>query len=245
MSLIFVVFLSLWIVVFLSLRLRSSLETFDLWFAYSVWLIFTLAGWDKNSTFHYVVLGLITIWSVSLIGLVYTRTLILGGDFRYQETKNLPLATLFQVIGSVLTASPALCHFSTIELVWYRGLFLLLALVSLCLKLWCDFYLLWHRFQKRGLLTSNFWKIVRYPHYFFEILFWTFIALANLNAQYWWIGLASPAFIAITLNFFSGIPMLERRLLDRYGFAFSDYCAKTPKLIPLPKFNFKCIFRRN
>jgi len=242
---ILIIFFALWVVVFLSLRLRGKLETFDLWFSFSVWLLFFLAAWGKTFWFHLIVLSLVSVWSISLIALVFLRTVSLGDDFRYQEIKNLPKATVFQIIASALTASPSICLQYEVELVWYRAIFLLLAFVFLCLKLWCDFFLLWHRLNRSGLLTTNFWKIVRYPNYLFEILFWTSIALSNFNANYWWIGLLSPIFIAITLTFFSGIPLLEKRLLERYGSTFLEYTSKTPKLVPLNLFKVKCLFQKN
>lgn len=85
-------------------------------------------------------------------------------------------------------------------------------------------------------ISKGLWAWSRHPNYFGEILLWFGIAtLAYPVLQGWQkITLLSPIFVFILLTRISGIPMLERRALEKWGRDknYVSYKANTPVLFP-------------
>lgn len=82
----------------------------------------------------------------------------------------------------------------------------------------------------RQTLSSGLWAHSRHPNYFGEISFWWGLYFFSLAADlsYWWT-IIGP--IGITLLFiFVSIPMMEKHLSRRLGYA--EYQQKVSKLIP-------------
>lgn len=80
------------------------------------------------------------------------------------------------------------------------------------------------------------WALSRHPNYFFEWLTWLAYPLIALGG-FWWPGLLAligPAFMYWLLVHVSGIPPLEREMLDSRGDAYRDYQSRVSPLIPLP-----------
>ena len=76
----------------------------------------------------------------------------------------------------------------------------------------------------------------RHPNYFGEILVWTGIAFFGISCfsgleMISWI---SPIFVYLLLTKVSGIPILDRRALEKWGENpdYLSYRNKTPQLIP-------------
>ena len=85
--------------------------------------------------------------------------------------------------------------------------------------------------------TQGLYKIVRCPNYFGEILFWTGVFVASLDALQGagqWI-MAIIGYICIVFIMFNGAQRLEKRQMARYGNdkEYNDYANKTPIIIPL------------
>lgn len=85
--------------------------------------------------------------------------------------------------------------------------------------------------------TQGLYKIVRCPNYFGEILFWTGVFVASLDALQeagQWI-MAIIGYICIVFIMFNGAQRLEKRQMARYGNdkEYNDYANKTPIIIPL------------
>ncbi len=85
--------------------------------------------------------------------------------------------------------------------------------------------------------TQGLYKIVRCPNYFGEILFWTGVFVASLDALQGagqWI-MAIIGYICIVFIMFNGAQRLEKRQMARYGSdkEYNDYANKTPIIIPL------------
>ena len=85
--------------------------------------------------------------------------------------------------------------------------------------------------------TQGLYKIVRCPNYFGEILFWTGVFVASLDALTGvgqWIT-AIIGYVCIVFIMFNGAQRLEKRQMARYGKdkEYNDYANKTPIISPL------------
>lgn len=87
-------------------------------------------------------------------------------------------------------------------------------------------------------ISSGLWAWSRHPNYFGEITLWTGIAIMALPvlSGWRWVTLISPVFVVVLLTRISGLPMLERRALKRWGDepAYQEYVRTTPVLVPRP-----------
>ena len=83
---------------------------------------------------------------------------------------------------------------------------------------------------------QGLYKMVRCPNYFGEILFWTGVFVASLdalNSVGQWIT-AIIGYVCIVFIMFNGAQRLEKRQMARYGSdkEYNDYANKTPIIIP-------------
>ena len=85
-------------------------------------------------------------------------------------------------------------------------------------------------------IDSGLWSYSRHPNYLGEILLWTGIACFGISCftgleRFAWI---SPIFIYFLLTKLSGIPILDRRALEKWGddVEYQKYRENTPTLFP-------------
>jgi len=97
------------------------------------------------------------------------------------------------------------------------------------------------RFKKRnpnGFISRGIWSWSRHPNYFGEMLIWWGLWLYALPSLRGWEHLAvlGPLYITILLRFVSGVPLLEKAALKKYGSLpeYKDYAAATNLLFPWP-----------
>jgi len=87
-------------------------------------------------------------------------------------------------------------------------------------------------------ISTGIWAWSRHPNYFGEITLWVGMALIALPSLSGWsfVALISPVFVTVLLTRISGIPMLARRGLKRWGDepAYQAYLDRTPLLVPRP-----------
>ena len=90
-------------------------------------------------------------------------------------------------------------------------------------------------------IDSGLWSYSRHPNYLGEILLWTGIAFFGISCftgleRVAWV---SPIFIYLLLTKVSGIPILDKRALEKWGDdpEYQKYRENTPALIP--RFNKK------
>ena len=85
-------------------------------------------------------------------------------------------------------------------------------------------------------IDSGLWSYSRHPNYFGEILLWTGIAFFGISCFTGreWVAWISPLFIYLLLTKVSGIPLLDRRALEKWGNnqEYQKYRDKTPPLLP-------------
>lgn len=90
--------------------------------------------------------------------------------------------------------------------------------------------------NKGQLMTRGLWRYSRHPNYFGEATLWWGIFLIAVSGGVPWIAVISPLTITLLLRFVSGVPMLEKAMRSRPGFA--QYDAQTSIFIPwFPKTN--------
>ncbi|TNM86773.1 uncharacterized protein si:ch211-210c8.6 [Takifugu flavidus] len=89
-------------------------------------------------------------------------------------------------------------------------------------------------------IQSGLWAYSRHPNYLGEILQWSglWLSASSVMAGPQYLSVASPLFVWFLLRYVSGIPMLEKQALRKWGSdpAFQHYTKNTPLLWPFPKF---------
>ncbi|KAF6029291.1 hypothetical protein EB796_012397 [Bugula neritina] len=85
-------------------------------------------------------------------------------------------------------------------------------------------------------ISTGLWRLSRHPNYFGEILMWFGLYLSAFDTLkgYDHLAVISPLFSTFILTKVSGIPMLEKSGLRRWGSDpnYRKYLEETPSLIP-------------
>jgi steroid 5-alpha reductase family enzyme len=85
-------------------------------------------------------------------------------------------------------------------------------------------------------IDEGLWSYSRHPNYLGEILLWSGIACFGISCftGFERIAWVSPVFIYLLLTRVSGIPILDKRALTKWGNDpdYQQYRANTPKLFP-------------
>ncbi len=91
--------------------------------------------------------------------------------------------------------------------------------------------------NKGKVCDAGLWGLSRHPNYFFEWLYWlAYPALALAGFWPWgWLALMAPALMFLLLTRISGIPMLEREMLESKGDAYRVYQQRVSAFFPVPK----------
>ncbi|KAE8627079.1 hypothetical protein XENTR_v10006867 [Xenopus tropicalis] len=85
-------------------------------------------------------------------------------------------------------------------------------------------------------IQSGLWAYSRHPNYLGEILQWSglFLSASTVLSGFQLVSIISPVFVWFLLSYVSGIPILERQALKRWGSeaAYQSYVQRTPVLWP-------------
>lgn len=84
--------------------------------------------------------------------------------------------------------------------------------------------------NKGKIMDQGLWSITRHPNYFGEVVFWWGVFITSFQGVHSFFGLVSPLLITYLINYLSGIPLLERKYLNRPEYL--EYAKKTPRFIP-------------
>ena len=190
---------------------------------------------------------LVVIWSLRLSSFLYFRIHRTGKDGRFDRLKTSPIRFLVPwtiqglwvfltmivviVINSQADSAPALGIWDALGLsIWLLGF---------SIEVIADN-------QKTAFNTepnnqgkwieSGLWAYSRHPNYLGEILLWTGIACFGIPCftgleRFAWI---SPVFIYLLLTKLSGIPILDKRALEKWSddIEYQKYRENTPALFP-------------
>ncbi|XP_063808105.1 uncharacterized protein LOC135006610 [Pseudophryne corroboree] len=191
--------------------------------------------------------GLITVWGLRLGTFLFLRILQDGHDKRFDKVRDNPgkflLYWTVQGIWIFVTLLPSLMlNFQKRDkplglsdyvgwTLWATG-FLIQAIADQ---------------QKRNFkndpdnagkfIQSGLWAYSRHPNYLGEILQWSglFLSASSVLSGIQYLSIISPIFVWFLLNYVSGVPLLEKQAMKRWGgdSAYMSYIQQTPVLWPL------------
>lgn len=188
---------------------------------------------------------LITAWGLRLFSHVLRRNHGKAEDFRYANFRKawgrwvIPRAFvqvyMLQGLLMLVIALPVILKPVTpTETVWVLyGLGLLVFATGFAFEVVGDSQLaaFLKASENRGkLMTAGLWRYTRHPNYFGEATLWWGIFLVALSGGVSWFALASPVTITCLLLFVSGVPLLEKSMQGRPGYA--QYARETSIFIP-------------
>ncbi len=85
--------------------------------------------------------------------------------------------------------------------------------------------------ENRGkIMSTGLWRYTRHPNYFGEATLWWGIFLIALSGGVTPFAVVGPVIITLLLLFVSGVPLLEKSMKDKPGYA--EYAAKTSIFVP-------------
>ncbi|MEA5026735.1 hypothetical protein SDC9_107192 [bioreactor metagenome] len=212
-------------------------------FVIVAWILLITA--ERISAVQWVLTVLISLWGGRLFYHILKRNAGKPEDFRYQEFRRnwgkyvIPRA-FFQVY--MLQGFLMLIIIYPVILVTDAVQPAKLLLLLCGLSIWIIGYLFevvgdrqLRNFardpkHKGQLLTTGLWRYTRHPNYFGEAVMWWGIFFIALAVQVPWYAVISPLTITLLLLFVSGVPLLEKSMQKRPGFA--EYAQKTSVFIP-------------
>ncbi len=86
--------------------------------------------------------------------------------------------------------------------------------------------------HRGAVMDRGLWRYTRHPNYFGDFLVWWGIYLIALSTGSAWWSVAGPLVMSTLLIRVSGKGHLEKRMLERPGYA--EYVARTSGFVPLP-----------
>jgi steroid 5-alpha reductase family enzyme len=159
-----------------------------------------------------------------------------GGDFQ----RNMYVLCLIQAPAAAMLSLSifAAAHGGSAELGLRDGLAVLVLVVAIFGEGMADEQM--RRFRKEGrrgaVMDKGLWGWSRHPNYFFEWLGWMAWPVMALDpAQAWtWLTLVAPVMMFLLLRFGTGVPALEKVMLESRGDLFRDYQRRVSAFFPLP-----------
>lgn len=198
---------------------------------------------------YLVVVGLVAIWGLRLFWHIYRRHQKSGEDKRYQELVDSKKSKFKEVYLKVFMLQGFLMLLVALPLInsgyhgtnWnslglINGLGIVLWLIGFFFEAVGDKQLkdfLGRPENKGKIMTEGLWAYTRHPNYFGEILMWwgIFVYTFQLSTPWLWaISAIGPLTISYLLIFVSGIPMAEKRYLERAD--YKQYAKSTNALVP-------------
>ncbi len=189
---------------------------------------------------------LISVWAARLGSFLFLRVKRDGKDrrfdeiktkfFRYMFTWTLGGAWVFITMAAGLVAITS-ANQQALDRFFYFGL--VLWIIGFVIEVVADSQKSQFRAKpenKNRFITEGLWGLSRHPNYFGEIVLWFGISLIALPTLIGWqfVTLISPIFVTLLLIKVSGVKLLERSGMQRWGTDpdYLNYIANTPSLVP-------------
>ena len=193
-----------------------------------------------------VVCALVAIWAIRLGSFLFLRVKRDGKDRRFDEIKTRFFRYMFTwTLGGAwvfITMAAGLAVITSANQVALDGFFyagIALWVLGFGIEIVADRQKANFRRNaqnKEKFITVGLWSLSRHPNYFGEIVLWLGIAVVALPALVGWqyVTLISPIFVAFLLIKVSGVKLLEKSGMERWGEdpAYRNYVASTPSLVP-------------
>ena len=202
---------------------------------------------EPPSSRELIVSLLVVIWSLRLSCFLYLRIHRTGKDGRFDKLKTSPIRFLvpwtIQGLWVFLTMIVVIVinsqSGSAPELGIWDGIGLSIWILGFGIEAIADHQKTVFNRESNNhgkWIDSGLWSYSRHPNYLGEILLWTGIAFFGISCftgleRVAWI---SPIFIYLLLTKVSGIPILDKRALEKWGDdpEYQTYRDNTPALIP-------------
>ena len=196
----------------------------------------------------WLLLGLISIWTIRLGVFLFQRIRAAGEDRRFRDIKpsfaRFLLTWTIQGLWVALTVAAALAAITTttrLDLGFIGLVGFLVWLLGFGIEVVADQQKSKFREDPNNagkFISNGLWSWSRHPNYFGEIVLWIGVAIIAFPALSGWqyLTLISPIFVIILLTRVSGVPMLERRADEKWGGQadYDDYKTRTSLLILRP-----------
>lgn len=190
--------------------------------------------------------GCVTTWGLRLGSYLFSRILQDGSDKRFNKVRDNPkiffIYWTMQAVWVFITLAPTLILNTKqrdVELSWKDYLGWGLWALGFTLEVIADRQKSVFRADpsnKGKWISSGLWSLCRHPNYLGEIILWAGLCLPASSVMKGWefSSLVSPFFVALLLTKLSGIPILDRQAMKRWGdiAAYQKYRHETAKLIP-------------
>ena len=202
---------------------------------------------ESPSARELIVSLLVVIWALRLSSFLYLRIHRTGKDGRFDRLKTSPIRFLvpwtIQGLWVFLTMIVVIVINSQAESAPELGIWdaigLLIWLLGFSIEVIADNQksVFNANSENQGKwIDSGLWSYSRHPNYLGEIMLWTGIACFGISCfsgmeRLAWI---SPIFIYLLLTKISGVPILDRRGLEKWGDQpeYHKYREETPTLLP-------------
>ena len=192
--------------------------------------------------------ALVAMWSIRLSGFLFLRIHHKGKDGRFDDLKTSPVRFLvpwtLQGLWIFLTANVVIVINSQTGLSPPLGIWdvigLLIWILGFGIEVLADMQKT--RFNSNPKnegrwIDQGLWSLCRHPNYLGETLLWTGIAVFGVSCLEGseWVSWISPVFVYLLLTKVSGIPILDRRALSKWGDdpEYQEYRERVPAMIPL------------
>lgn len=194
----------------------------------------------------FVVCLLIAIWAARLGTFLFRRVKKDGKDSRFDEIKTKFFRYMFTwTLGGAwvfITMAAGLAAITSVDQVPLDGAFyfgLIVWIFGFGMEVVADWQKSSFRSQpenKGKFINTGLWSVSRHPNYFGEIILWVGITVMALPTLVGWqyVTIISPLFVTLLLTRVSGVNLLEKSAMERWGDddAYHDYVASTPALVP-------------
>ncbi|XP_071947077.1 uncharacterized protein [Antedon mediterranea] len=193
--------------------------------------------------------GMVVTWGLRLGGHLFSRVMAAGGDSRFNKVRGNPKVFFM---------------YWTVQALWILATLLPTLILNLEKKdkvigirdyigwgLWGAGFLIETLADRQKsvfradpdnagkFIDSGLWSVSRHPNYLGEILLWSGMYLSASSVMSGWqhVSVISPFFVWFLLTRVSGIPILERQGMKRYGSdpRYLEYLKNVPVLFPFFK----------